>query len=250
MSFVDMEAVGPIARLTLGRGKVNALNPAVVAELRERLRFASSESSVRAVVLTGSGKFFSFGFDIPEFLSYSREEFTRYLRDFTDLCTELFVFPKPLVGAINGHAIAGGCMLALGCDVRVMTQGPARISLNEIGFGSSVFAGSVAMLKFAVGAARASEMLYSGAMYSAAEASALGLIHEVVDEAGLSTRAEEIARTLAGKDSRAFASIKRLLRRPVAEEITRREMASIVEFVDIWYSEPTWSNLRGITIRS
>jgi enoyl-CoA hydratase len=198
-------------------------------------------------VLTGRGKFFSFGFDIPEFLSYSREEFTRYLTNFTTLYRDLFVFPKPLVAALNGHAIAGGCMLALTCDSAIVQEG-AKISLNEIGFGSSVFAGSTEMLQFRTGS-RASEVLYSGAMYSPAEAREIGLVAEVVAADALPGRAREIAGEMAAKRPAAFASVKSLLRKPVADAMATREADSIREFVEIWYSEPTWSNLRSITIR-
>jgi 3,2-trans-enoyl-CoA isomerase len=71
---------------------------------------------IAAVILTGSGKFFSFGFDIPEFLAITKEEFTEYLANFTDLYTYLFLYSKPVIAALNGHTMAGGCMLALACD--------------------------------------------------------------------------------------------------------------------------------------
>lgn len=247
MSFVEVQLDGGIATVFLQRGKVNALNPAVVEELSATFTTLRSDHEVRAVVLTGRGKFFSFGFDIPEFLSYSREEFTRYLTGFTTLYRDLFMYPKPLVAALNGHAIAGGCMLALTCDSAIMQEG-AKISLNEIGFGSSVFAGSTEMLQFRTGT-RASEVLYSGAMYSPAEARAIGLVAEVVAAEALPGRAREIAGELASKRPAAFASVKSLLRKPVADAMAAREAASIREFVDIWYSEPTWTNLRSITIR-
>ena len=107
-----------IATVRLERGKVNALNEQVVDELSSCLRGLESDPTVRGVLLTGTGKFFSFGFDIPEFLGAQREEFTGYLRKFTTLYRELFVHPRPVVAALNGHAVAGGCMLATACDVR------------------------------------------------------------------------------------------------------------------------------------
>ena len=105
----------------------------------------------RSVILTGTGRFFSFGFDIPEFLSYSKGEFEGYLDAFTDFYRYLFRFPKPVVAALNGHTVAGGCMMAIACDHRLMVDGKAKIALNEIGFGSSVFAGSTAILVYCIG---------------------------------------------------------------------------------------------------
>jgi enoyl-CoA hydratase/carnithine racemase len=248
MSFVEVQLRSGIATVILERGKVNALNPAVVEELSATFGTLQSDTEVSAVVLTGRGKFFSFGFDIPEFLSYTREEFTNYLISFTTLYRNLFIYPKPLVAALNGHAIAGGCMIALACDRTIMVQGSAKISLNEILFGSSVFAGCTEMLQFRTGS-RASDVLYSGAMYSPAEAQEIGLVAEVVGPDALLDRAREIARELDSRRPAAFASIKSLLRKPVADAMASREAASVHEFVDIWYSEPTWTNLRSITIR-
>lgn len=248
MAFVSVRHADGIATVLLERGKVNALNPAVVEELSAAFEALRGDGAARAVILTGSGKFFSFGFDIPEFLSYTREEFARFLTSFTTLYRTLFSYPKPLVAALNGHAVAGGCMLALTADVAIVAEGSAKVSLNEIGFGSSVFAGSTEMLQFRSGA-RASEVLYSGAMYAPAEAQRLGLVSEVVAPESLLDRARAIAGELAGKPAAAFASIKSLLRKPVADAMAAREAASIAEFVDIWYSEPTWTNLRNITIR-
>ncbi|HEU4386814.1 MAG TPA: enoyl-CoA hydratase/isomerase family protein [Blastocatellia bacterium] len=248
MRFVEVQIKDGIATVVLERGKVNALNPAVVEELSATFSAPQSDSAAGAVVLTGRGKFFSFGFDIPEFLSYTREEFTNFLTNFTRLYRNLFIYPKPFVAALNGHTIAGGCMIALASDAAIIAQGTSKISLNEISFGSSVFAGSMEMLQFRTGS-RASEIVYSGAMYSTADAQERGLVAEVVAPEALHDRAREIAGELASRRPAAFASIKSLLRKPVADAMASREGASIHEFVDIWYSEPTWTNLRSITIR-
>src|SRR5271165_7211785 len=180
MGFVQLSVQAGIAEVTLSRGKVNALNEQAVQELRECFEKLAEQPEVTAVILTGQGtRFFSFGFDIPEFLGYSKEAFANYLERFTGLYTYLFTFPKPLVAALNGHTIAGGCMLALACDYRVMVSGKAKISLNEITFGSSLFAGSLRMLKFVVGERNAQAVAYSGTMYTAEEAQELGLVDQV-----------------------------------------------------------------------
>ncbi|MCG8606792.1 enoyl-CoA hydratase/isomerase family protein [bacterium] len=248
MSFVEVTQAAGIVTVKLARGKVNAVNAEVVESLHSHLETLRNDSNTKAIILTGQGKFFSFGFDIPELFPYSKSEFARFLEKFTDLYADLFIYPKPIIAALNGHAVAGGGMLALACDRRIMVSGKAKISLNEIGFGSSVFAGSVEMLRFAVGSANASEILYSGAMYSAEDAQALGLVHEVTTKDELVARAIAMATDLGEKASDAFASIKTLLRRPVFEEIKRRELESIREFVEIWYSESTQENLKQIKI--
>jgi enoyl-CoA hydratase/carnithine racemase len=250
MRFLQLDIREGLVTVRLERGKVNALNGEVVDELATCLRSLGSDPAVRGVVLTGTGKFFSFGFDIPEFLGMARDEFAAYLRKFTALYRDLFLHPRPVVAALNGHTVAGGCMLATACDVRVMAKENAKIGLNEIGFGSSVFAGSLELLRFWVGDRRAQEIVYGGTLYTAEQALDRGLVDAVVPDGALLDEARTRLEELASRSPQAFLSIKRLLRGPVAEEIERREEASIREFVEIWYSEQTRAQLAKITIRS
>ena len=248
MSFMQVSKDGEIATVTLSRGKVNALNEPMVEELTKSFEDLAIDNEVRSIIFTGSGKFFSFGFDVPEFLNYSKSDFIIYLEKFTNFYTYLFLFPKPIVAALNGHTIAGGCMLATACDFRLMVTGKAKISLNEITFGAPVLAGSVEMLKYCVGSRNAQSILYSGAMYSAEEAIQLGLVDQVSSEDALTEDARKVAQELAQKDSSAFRCTKHLLRKPAVEEMIKREKDAILEFVDIWYSEQTWENLKAIKI--
>lgn len=249
MNFIRLSINENIATVILSRPKVNALNEPLVDELNECFQKLANDPGVKSVILTGEGSFFSFGLDVPEFLSYSKESFTKFLNKFTDLYASIFLFPKPVVAALNGHTVAGGCVLAIACDYRIMVSGKAKIALNELTFGSTFFAGGVEILKFWVGGKDAESALYTGAMYSAEDAKELGLIHEVVTQENLDEAVRKIAGDFAKKDSRAFGSIKMLLRKQVAEEIRKRENDSITEFVDIWYSENTWSNLQKIKIK-
>jgi Delta3-Delta2-enoyl-CoA isomerase len=249
MNFIYLSINENIATIVLNRPKVNALNKAMVEELRECFQKVADDSNVKAVILTGEGNFFSFGLDVPEFLSYSKDSFIKFLVKFTELYGYIFTIPKPIVAALNGHTIAGGCMIAIACDYRLMVSGKARISLNELTFGSTVFAGSVEMLKFLVGGRNAELALYTGAMYSAEEAKELGLIQEAVSKENIRDSAQKIAKDFAKKDSLAFESVKMLLRKQAREEMERRERNSIIEFADIWYSENTWKNLQNIKIR-
>ncbi len=250
MQFLEVSREHGIATVMLSRGKVNALNEPFIDELTACFRDLAVDPAVRAVILTGKGKFFTYGFDIPEFLEYGREDFLRYLTKFTRFYGDLFLLPKPVVAALNGHTMAGGCMIAIACDYRVMVTGKARISLNEINFGSSLFAGSVEILKMWLGQKNAETFVYSGALYSAEEALGLGLVHEAVAEEDVAPRAMKMAVELAAREAPAFDSIKKLLRGPLAERIRERERASLLEFVDIWYSDATWRKLKEKQIRS
>ncbi len=250
MEYISRTSHDGVATVVIRRGKVNAFNDTVIEEMSRTFKELASDPTIRSIILTGTGKFFSFGFDIPQFLGYDKEQFTRYLTNFTGLYREIFLHPKPVVAALNGHTIAGACMIATSCDYRVMVTGKARISLNEINFGSSVFAGSVEMLKLLVGHRNAERVLSSGAMYSAEEAQRMGLVDQVVPEADLEKEADRVARDYATRDPDAFRSIKGLLRRAVAEKMANAEKDSIEEFVRIWYSEKTWARLQGKTIHA
>jgi len=248
MNFTSVSKDSGLATITLSRGKVNAFNEPMVEQINSCFNDLEQDSAVKAIILTGQGKFFSFGFDIPEFLGYSKEFFIRYLTKFTSLYSRMFLYPKPIIAALNGHTIAGGCMLALACDFRIMVTGKAKISLNEINFGSSVFAGCVEMLKYCVGSKNAEKILFSGAMYSAEEALELKLVDQTTSDENLKQESIKIAKKFADKDQAAFRSMKGLLRKRIAEEMASREKDSILEFTEIWYSEETWKNLKEIKI--
>jgi 3,2-trans-enoyl-CoA isomerase len=250
LSFIHVSKDGVIATVTLNRGKVNALNEPMVEEITKTFENVAIDNEIKSIIFTGSGKFFSFGFDIPAFLSYPKNDFIKYLEKFTKLYTDVFLFPKPVVAALNGHTIAGGCMLATACDFRLMVTGKAKVALNEITFGSAVLAGSVEMLRYCVGFRNAQSILYNGAMYSAEEACQLGLVDQVSSEEALAEDARKVAQEFAQKDSSAFRCIKHLLRKSVAEEMIKCEKDAILEFVDIWYSEQTWEKLKEIKIYS
>ncbi len=249
MGFVEIKHSDQLAMVILKRGKVNALNSDIIHELSNRFDDLRKNDSVEVVVLTGNGSFFSFGLDVPELLTYSKEEFTQFLVDFTNFYTDLYVFSKPVIAAINGHAIAGGCMLATACDYRIMASGKGKISLNEVTFGATVFAGSVEMLKGCAGYRNAEMILYSGKMYEAGEALDIGLVDQIAPPEDLMKVANDKARWFTQRDMIAFKSLKALLREPIAEQMRSREPASIEEFVKVWYSASTWEQLEKIEIR-
>jgi len=249
MNDVIVSREGATAVVELNRGKVNALNEALVRELADAFRGLKHDPGADSIVLTGRGRFFSFGFDIPEFMNSSKEEFTRFVTVFTDLYQELFGYPKPVVAALNGHAVAGGCMLATACDYRIMVDAKAKIALNEIGFGSTVLAGSVYMLQACVGFRNAEKILTGGSLYAARDAMALGLVDQVEDVDVFSEAWKRIAQDFAGKNNAAFHGIKQLMRGPVIERMKKDEPESIRRFVDIWYSKSVRENLKQIKIQ-
>ena len=246
MTFVHLEVRDGHATVRLERGKVNALNEQVVDELTGCFRELEADPVVRGILLTGTGKFFSFGFDIPEFLGVPKEEFARYLRQ----------VHRPLPRALRPSTPGGGRAerprggRGLHARHRLRRPGDGEGERQDrpqrIGFGSSLFAGSLELLRFWVGERRAQELVYAGALHGPEQALSLGLVDACVAGADLMDEARKRLDELVVKSPRAFRSIKRLLRQPVLEEMQRREEASIQEFVEIWYSDETRAELEKI----
>jgi len=249
MSFIDIEFNKKIATITLNRPKVNALNDQLIDELKVAFQNAESDQNVNAVILTGEGSFFSFGFDVPGFMSYSKDAFQCYVEKYSDMVKEIFMFPKPIIAALNGHTVAGGSVLALACDYRIMISGKAKIALNEMTFGSTLFSCVTETLRYAVGSKESEQIIYTGKMHSAEEALALGLVDAIANEDEFPQVISEKAQDFAGKDLAAFRSIKQLLKSETLRNIELEEGKTISEFVDIWYSESTRENLKKIEIR-
>ncbi len=249
MSLSQITNDGGITTLTMTRGKVNALNEPMVEHLTDRFTRLNEDQNVNVVVLTGHGSFFSFGLDVPELYQYAKVDFIHFLKKFTNLYTLLFTFPKPVIAAINGHAIAGGCMLATACDARIMVTGKAKISLNEVTFGSLVFTGSVELLKCCVGHRAAETMLLEGRMYDATQARALGLVDQIADADDLMKTVRRVAERYLTNDARGFRALKQLIRDPIATEMRNRDPQGNRDFADLWYTPHMRENLKQIQIR-
>lgn len=248
MPDILLEQQEGIFIITINRGKVNAINEGLVSELSQLLDKLEVDKECNSIIITGSGSFYSFGFDIPELLSYSRKQFFKYLSDFNNLIKQIFLYPKPLISSINGHCIAGGCVIALATDYRIMNDERAKISINEINFGSTLFSSALEILKYTVGGRNAEKILLSGEMYKAEEALKYGLVDEICSKTQLHDKATEIAREYSGKDSIAFYSLKKMSRMNTMEIINRHQDYSLKEFVEIWYSKETREKLKNIQI--
>lgn len=249
MSTLIISVEENIATLTLARGKVNSINETLVDDFNTALDQVQSDANVDAVILTGRDKFFSFGFDVPELLRLSRKELTQFLTKHTALLARLFMFDKPIIAAINGHATAGGCMLIMACDYRIAAGGRARIGLNEIDLGVAVFGGSAEMLRYWAGNWSAETILNEGKLYSIDEAADLAMIDKVVRPENLMSSATEKAKEYGAKPKAAYRTIKKLLRGAVADRIAEGEQQALDAFIETWYTDQAQEILRTLNIR-
>ncbi len=190
---VVYEKKGPIAYVTFNRPKVlNALNGKTISELKSAFEDACDDSAVRGVILTGAGdKAFAAGADIGEMANNTAleaEEATRRGQKVTELIENL---GKPVVAAVNGFALGGGCELAMACTIRVAAE-TAKFGQPEVKIGIMPGYGGTQRLPRLVGRGRALQLILSGEVIAAQEAYRIGLVNEVVPNADLIARAEAI----------------------------------------------------------
>src|SRR3954471_11692319 len=188
------EAKNKIAYVTINRPeKLNALNMAVMEELRTAFTAAKDDKEIRVVILTGEGqKAFVAGADIGELSKHntiSAKEYTHKGQSVLDLIENL---GKPVIACINGFALGGGCELAMACTMRLASDN-ARLGQPEVKLGIMAGYGGTQRLPRLVGKVRAMQLLLTGEMITAQEALRIGLVNEVVPQADLIKRAEEIA---------------------------------------------------------
>src|SRR6266702_2830463 len=187
----------PIATITLDRPKVlNALSPAVISEVGEALRELDADESIRAVVITGGPKVFAAGADIGDMAERSAAE--QLNRDQTGAWAPIAGFTKPLIAAVNGYALGGGCELALMCDL-IIAGDSARFGQPEINLGIIPGAGGTQRWPRTAGKYAAMETVLAGTPVSAGRARELGLVNRVVPAEMTVTVAQRVARQLAEK---------------------------------------------------
>jgi len=224
MPDVQIDTHDGIAVVTLNRAPVNALNTAFLGQLGEALESLEENPEARAVVITGAGKAFSAGLDLKEVPSYTVEEQRAMIRTLGTTLGRLYGFPRPTVAAINGHAIAGGLILALATDRRLAASDPGRepqLGLTEVKVGIPFPAAPLALVRAELTPATARILTLGGELHSASAALGLGLVDELHPAAELLDRARETARALAELPAATYARIKAQLRQPALEAIEK-----------------------------
>ncbi|MEX2554174.1 MAG: enoyl-CoA hydratase/isomerase family protein [Actinomycetota bacterium] len=245
--MIDKTFKEEIAILRIEHGPVNALDAELLAALADTLD--DVEGRAQAIVLTGTGPAFSAGADLIRLL----EEGSHYVeaaRPHASRAFErMFTISRPVVAAINGHAIAGGCVIALACDHRIMASGDHRLGLAELKVGVPFPAWALEIVRFAVPAPHLQRLIYSGRLATPDEALVLGLVDEIVAPDQLMERALVIARRLASIPAATFALTKRSLRDPFAE---RARTAGPIddEGMAVWASSETRESVRRFIDRT
>lgn len=231
-SFVRVSHDHGVATVMIDREPVNAVNPDVIEEFLVAVRTAAADEEVRCIVIRGAGRCFVAGADI-EVMSELTEESQLRMRRWVDVLTTLEEAPKPVIAALNGHALGGGAELALACDLRVASR-RATIGFPEASLGILPGAGGSIRLPRLLGPHQARLLMMRGTRLSADEALAIGLVDEVVAEHDFDEVVAARSVEFAAGPTVSFGEIKRLARvsldRPLAEA-SAEELRSVLKLI-------------------
>ncbi len=247
--MIDLKIDSGIAVVTMTHGKANALD----IELCEALANCFDELrrlDARAVVVTGQGRMFSAGVDLLRVSSGGAAYVREFLPALHRLYDAAFFHPKPVVAAVNGHAIAGGCLLACCADRRIMARGGGRIGVTELLVGVPFPALAFEIVRFAAPPRHLPEFTFGGATYDSESALQRGWVDEVVDADALLGQAMATVQKLARLSPPAFAQAKKQLRLPVAERLERSGAATDKIVADIWTAPETLGYIRDYVART
>jgi len=206
-------------------GKVNSITRETLIKLRETVRTANEDKSIRGIILTGAGRTFSGGFDLPMFLGFKTlEEIVEFFDEEEEILVELFMCKKPVVSAINGHAIAGGLILAMASDYRIAKNHPKiNLGMSEIKLGLPLSLAQAEVMRFGFDSDRKyRDMMYFGKMMNVEQAKEFGILDEIVEDADLMPRAKKIVSKWIDNTGQAFIKLKEGLKKPAADRIRQR----------------------------
>ena len=243
-----IEHDGGIRELRLARPPVNALDPGLVRTLREAVQSAPREGA-NALVISGTPGIFSAGLDVPTLLALEREGMRAFWSEFLGMCAALARSPIPVVAAITGHSPAGGAVIALFCDFRVMAHGAYRIGLNEVQVGLTVPSVIHAALTRLVGAYRAERLLVSGAMLESEAARAVGFVDELADVDHVVARALNWLEELLKLPRQAMSSTRELARADLAALFADPANLPLETLLEMWFAPEAQNTLRAMVER-
>ncbi len=225
-------------------GAANALGPRVIEEL-----VAELQREQVPTVITGEGAVFSAGLNLVEVDPLTREEMEAFIERFSVLMTLALTARFPLIAAVNGHAVAGGCVLSMACDYRVGVDGPFKIGMNEMAIGLTLPAVVTEILRGKLSADHARRVILGGALLSPAEAVDVGLLDEVATDSDAAIqRAADVAKDF-GKSQAEFAAMKGSLVAPITERLQHTRKALDLRFLESWFSEQTIAVRRDLIAR-
>jgi enoyl-CoA hydratase len=247
--MIEAKRESDVTILQLAHGKANALDLELCDAIAARFTELRTGSE-RAIVLTGQGRMFSAGVDLPRLAAGGADYVRRFLRSLHCLYDTVFHHPKPVVAAVNGHAIAGGCVLACCADKRIAAREAGLIGVTELLVGVPFPAMAFEVMRFATAPQYLADVILSGATFASDEALRRGLVDEVVEPDQLIERALAAAHALAALPSDTFAMTKRQIRQPVTGRMASDGPRVDALAEEIWTSADTLTHVRDFIART
>lgn len=247
--MIHREHHDSVCVLRMDHGKVQVLDYELLAEMVAALDEVEAGES-RAVVLTGTGSSFSAGVDLHRIVEDGEEYVERFLVTLSAAFERLMRFPKPVVAAVNGHAIAGGMIMMLACDLRFMARGRGRIGVPELLVGVPFPAVALEILRQVAPPTHVQELVYRGRRYDVEQALARGYVHEVLDPERLLPKALEAAGELAALPAEAFTLAKTQLLWPALARLRELGPAHDHRVAEVWKSQETAATIRAYLERT
>ncbi|MEZ5026495.1 MAG: enoyl-CoA hydratase/isomerase family protein [Chitinophagales bacterium] len=241
MSHIHLIKKDNYAIIQMDREKANPMNYEFVAGLRIALKNLLEDDSIQGAIINGKENFFSAGLDLPELYAYDEQQFEKFWKNFMELVCDLVAFDKPLIASINGHSPAGGCVLAIGCDYRVMAEGNYKIGLNEIPIGLIVPRGIFDIYSYWIGKKLAFQYLMEGKLYSPEHAKEIGLVDEVVPGENVLETAEKKLKQYLQYEQNGWRTTKRQFKREQLQSISSISDFEMKTMLRQWWSAPVRS---------
>lgn len=239
MDTLSYERQGPLGVVRLSKARGNAIDAALVEDLIAVTAQAAADDGLRGLLLgSAHPKLFSPGLDLVSLVAYDRAAMRHFMGRFAEMLWSLYSFKRPVVAAVNGAAVAGGCILALTADYRILKRG-AAIGLNEVKVGVPLPWSVVLLLKASAPPQALARVALLGRNFADDEALAAGLADEVVAEDAFEQTCMERLAEFVEKDAHALSVTKSYLRAGVLAEMRAREAAEMDAWLDGWFSPST-----------
>ena len=235
-----------VAIIAMDRGKSNAMNEQMLDELKKMIVSIEQDANIYGAILTGKQGFFTAGLDLIELFGYNEAQMKTFWSKFLDLIKTLTSFKKPLISAISGHSPAGGCVLAICSDYRVMAEGEFIIGLNEVPVGIIVPESIFELYAFWIGRANAYRYLLEGKLMGSAEAKAIGLIDATAPIESLMTAALKKMKVYLALEPTTWQQSKLNLRKALVAKMNENQTETLEKMLKQWWSPSTRSILKTI----
>ena len=241
--MIDVQIEQGVATLRMAHGKVNAMNLELLEQFNRQLDTLAADDDISTLIIAGNDRVFSAGVDLKRLVDEPPAYLDRFLPELTGMFRKVFRFPKPVIAAITGHAVAGGCVLACAADYRVISS-RARIGVPELRVGVPFPSSGMEIMRWAANAPVFRKMINTGATFTGGDAVTAGLADECVEPGKVVEQAVQAKEPFSVVPPAVFRLTKRQMRQPVEDRIERGTELFGDEIENLWRASETLHAVR------